>query len=345
MRGLRRLAVCGVALVIGVASAAGADESRLIDPPGARELTPAELRARPAPFPAPVGERLRYAVSYWGLPLGTAEIEVLRYLELEGRRFAHIGARAETYPAFAWIYRVRDRAEALIDLDRVRTRISRTRMEHRRRRIYEEIAFDWETHFVKVLRERRHSGSGREVAFDFGPFAHDPLDLVYSLRRDPELGAGTVELPVYASRKIQGLRLVPAGRELVRTRATQRIPALRLHPEVRIDGQPRDDRGRGVLWIAAEGQRIPLRLAGWFRGSDDFRIGGVRAELVEYVPAAPGWEAVGGAGPAPSAAARRGAPSAVEGRPVWDVPEEIARLRHSRGIVERDERFRVAAGR
>ena len=331
--------------VFGLASAAGTEEPRLIDPPGARELTPAELLARPAPFPAPVGESLRYGFSYWGVPLGSATIEVLRYLEVDGRRFAHIQARAHTYPAFAWIYRVRDRAEALIDLDRMRTWMSRSWMEHRHRQIYEEIDFDWETHFVRVLRERRHSGRGREVQFDFGPFAHDPLDLIYSVRRAPGLDSGPVDLPVYASRKIQGLRLVPDGREWVRSRVRERVLALRLRSEARLDGRPRDDRGRGIVWVAAEGQRIPLRLVGWFRGSENFRIGGLRAELLEYVPSAPGWEGIGGNAPPPPAAGRKPAPSSLQGRPVWDVPEGVDRVRRARDMVERDERFRVAGGR
>ncbi len=321
---------------LGARAAGSASSLFLLDAPGARALGPDDLRARPAAFAAPVRERLRYAFSYWGVPLGTASIEVKRYLELDGRRVAHVVAKARTHAAFDWLYRVRDRAEALIDLDALRTLRSRSWMEHGGHRVYEEIDFDWRTHWVRVLRERRHSGRGRELVFDFGPFAHDPLDLIYTVRSYAGPDAAPLDLPVYASKKIQGLRLEHAGHDRITNKALGTVDALRIRPEARLDGRPRQDEGRGVLWVATEGPAIPLRLVGWFRGSDTFRVGGLKAELVEYVPHAPGWEGVRGR-PVPR---RNGAARSIGGRPTWEAPKAVLAARRDAGYTTGDARFR-----
>ncbi len=316
----------------GARAPGGAGAALLRDPPGAREIDPAELHARPAPFAAPVGERLVYVFRYWGVPLGTTSLEVARYLEHRGRRLAHVVATARTYAAFDWLYRIDDRAEAWIDIDALRTVESRSWMEHRHRRIYEEIHYDWERHWVRVVRERRHSGRGRELVLDAGPFVHDPLGLAYTARSTPGLGDGVVELPVYADKKLRGLRLTPVETRTLDSAALGPVRALALHPEARLDGKPRGDEGHGLLWVAADATRLPLRLTGWFRGSDTFRIGGLVAELVEYTPHAPGWEGI--AGPATNTQAHpapRSGAATEAGVAIWSPPAAVNAARRAAG--------------
>ena len=77
-----------------LAEPAASPEPFLLDAPDLRVLAPADLVAKPPRFPFPVGERLEYAVSWFGVPAGTVSIEVARFVETGGARYAHVVAIA-----------------------------------------------------------------------------------------------------------------------------------------------------------------------------------------------------------------------------------------------------------
>jgi len=311
----------------------------LLETAGARPLTPAALAARPPRLALRAGERLEYAVSYLGVPVGRAFVEVAELLELESRRVAHLVAGAETNAFFSAFYPVRDRAEAWVDLDAAHTLESRWWMGHRRRRIYEALSYDWEVHSLRVLRHRYHSGRGREQQLDFGPFVYDALDLIFTLRGlDPRPGA-RIEVPVYASKKIYTLRVDVGEVRVFRSPSLGPTPAWRLRATTLLDGVPKAAEGKGVLWVSAAAPHIPLRLEGWFRGSETFRVTGLRIELVRHRPgSATGYEDPRAA-VATTPPLRSPVPTEA-GRPVWDVPISVRTERQRRGWFPFERRFR-----
>ncbi len=159
MRGPRRriAALIFVALAVAAARAAAqpAPETFLLDAPGLRVLTPADLALRPPRFPFPVGERLEYAVSWFGVPAGTVGIEVARYVEAEGARYAHIVGTVRTNAVFSAIYPVDDRSEAWIDLDRFVTVRTRALEKHGEKHYDESVRFDAATHFLYARLDKR----------------------------------------------------------------------------------------------------------------------------------------------------------------------------------------------
>src|SRR5262245_53549115 len=89
----------------------------LLQAPGLRELGAEDLRVRPSAFPFALGERLVYQVRYFGVEVGFAAIEVARFVELGGRRYAHLVGTARTNEFWTRLFRVDDRTEAWVDLD------------------------------------------------------------------------------------------------------------------------------------------------------------------------------------------------------------------------------------
>jgi hypothetical protein len=311
----------------------------LLQAAGLRELGPADVSGRPAAFPFPLGERLVYQVRYFGIEVGFADIEVARFVELGGRRYAHLVATAHTNEFWTRLFRVDDRMEAWVDLDSGCVARSRTRTLHGSREAREEVRYDWDTHFLTVRKVKVHRRSVREVAFDFGPFVHDVFDAFYALRRVPFRDGLEVELPVYASRKIHGFRVRSAGGSHVAVAALGPAPvaALELHPWDTIDGKPYAA-GNGRVFVLDDASRVPVLVDGWFRWTSFIQVGGVAAELVEWRRGRGDWQA-----PKPPAwAPPPVAPSSVEGRPRWDPPAAVAAARAERGTeaYERKEPLR-----
>ena len=204
--------------LVALATPAHAAPCHLLDRPGARVLTPADLREKPVAFPFAPGERLEWGVRYFGIEVGRAAVEVVRFVEVHGRRVAHVVGTARTNAIFSVFYRVDDRSEAWIDADALRTLRTATHTRHgRRREVYEEVEFDWPSHFVRIFEARRHSANAERVEFDFGPFAHDTFDALYALRGMPLKTGDRVRLPVYATQKIYEFEIAVGERAAIRS--------------------------------------------------------------------------------------------------------------------------------
>jgi len=321
---------------------ADAETGWLLDAPDLRALGPAELAAKPARFPFPVGERMVYAVSWFGVPAGTAVVEVARYVAQGEVRMAHVVATADTNAVFSLVYPLHDRSEAWIDLDRAVTLRTRA-VERRGEKHYDEtVAYDWTTHFLHARLDKVHKGQRRDVDFDFGPFAHDTSDAVFALRALPLAPGFTAGLPTYANRKLFELRIaVEAGRRLAGTPFGD-VETLAVRPSTWLDGAEHAA-GEGVVLVAGPA-RVPVRLEGWVRTTESrFLARGLRAVLIEYTASAPGWPPAR----APLLDTRATMPPTRDGVPQWDAPPHIRTARTAAGIVagERSSRFAIEPAR
>jgi hypothetical protein len=329
------------ALAVWLAVPARADEPWLLDDPALRVLTPADLAERPARFPFPVGERLVYDVTWFGVPAGTAEIEIARFVALGDFRYAHVVARAASNAVFSWVYPVRDRSEAWIDLDRFVTVRTRATQERPGKRYDESVHYDWDTHLLHARLDKLHKGQRRELTLDFGPYAHDTSDAVYRLRASPIAAGRSFSLPTWADRKLFELRIdVEAGKVLEVTPLGGRVGTLAVRPSTFLDGAPYAA-GEGVVWVAGP-TRIPVRLQGWIRTTEHaFLVRGLRATLVSYTAAAPGWPQI----VAPPALTPDGGDTVVTraGAPVWTPPAAVREARARSGQSVRDVRSRISS--
>lgn len=332
-RGARRAAWAALLLATALVSPtldAEAPSAFLLDEPGTVEISPEAWSANPGRFDFLPGERLDFAIRYLGVPIGRVWLEVARFVEWEGRRVAHLVAGAKTNAFWSTFYRIDDRSEAFVDLDRAVTLRTRTHTLHgRRHEVFEQIDFDWETHFVHIREEKRHRSRLREEAFDFGPFVHDPFDLFYVLRSLP-LGLETsARFPVYANRKIYAFHVDVIRKETLEDGPLGPGEVFVLRPYDLLDGEPAGS-GAGEVFVRDDARRLPVRLVGWFRTTSHFRVAGIRADLVAYRERLPGW-------PAPPPLRPRRDPPVIEpsedGRPQWTPPAAVREARERRGTA------------
>jgi hypothetical protein len=328
-----------VALLVAVACSAARAQARepwLLDDPALRVLAPADLEARPAQFPFPVGERLEYEVSWFGVPAGRAAIEVARFVEQGGVRIAHVVATAETNPVFSLIHEVRDRSEAWIDLDRFVTLRTRA-LERRPGKLYdEEVRYDWPTRFVHARLDKRHKGQRRELVLDLGPFARDTSDLFYLLRALPLAPGRSFGVPTWADRRLFEFRLDVAAGPRVESRSLGAVETWALRPSTRLDGRPHGA-GEGVVYVTREA-RVPIRLEGWIRTAESgFRVRGLAAELVAYRASAPGWRV-----PEPrEISVEAVVPPTLDGVPQWEPPADVRAARAAAGVAPSEVRSNI----
>lgn len=326
MTQLRAILMAGLAVLFWTAPLAA--EPYLLDDPGARELSRTEMAAEPGRFSFPPGEKLVYSVRYWGVPVATASLEVVRFLEWQGRRYAHVVGVGDTDAVFSAFYPIHDRTEAWIDLDTLRTHRTATHTRHGRdKETHERVDYEWDAHFLHMVEVKHHAKRRREVGFDFGPFVHDTFDAFYAVRTMPLDVGSTAQLPVYANRKVYGLKIEVDRLERIKWNG-ERVETLVVKPRGLLDGDALGN-GRGELHVRADGRRVPLRLNGWFETTGGFKIGGVRAELVSWQPGKGGFVADE---PAPNHPAEL-AIETRRGKPVWKVPDEVKQTRRERGLT------------
>jgi hypothetical protein len=312
-------------------SAQPAPEPFLLDAPGLRVLAPADLAARPPRFPFPVGERLEYAVSWFGVPAGTVVIEIARFVEAEGARYAHVVGTVCSNAVFSTIYPVDDRSEAWIDLDRFVTVRTRALEKHGSKQYDESVRYDAATHFLHAELDKIHKNQRRELVFDFGPFVYDTSDLVYLLRALPLAEGYTIGVPTYANRKVFEFRIDVGAAKSVSSKAFGALPALAVRPSTWLDGKPYAS-GEGVVWVSGPAH-VPVRLDGWIRtAQSSFLAQGLHAVLRRYVASAPGWAAAR----EPVVQPVTGIPPTQDGVPRWDPPAPVRDARAASGVGPHD---------
>ena len=335
MRGPRRRAAALLLVAFGLAASLGsaqaAPEEFLLDAPGLRVLAPEDLAARPPRFPFPVGERLEYAVSWFGVPAGTVVIEVARFVAAEGARYAHVVATLRTNKLFSAVYDVNDRSEAWIDLDRFVTVRTRAVEKHGPKHYDESVRYDPTTHFLHAQLDKLHKRQRRDLVFDFGPFAYDTSDLVYLLRALPLAEGYAIGVPTYANHKVFEFRIEVGAPKTVSSKAFGPLPALAVRPSTRLDGKLYAG-GEGVVWVSGPA-RVPVRLDGWIRtAQSSFLVQGLRAVLTRYVASAPGWTPVC----EPVVEAVTAIPPTQDGVPRWDPPAAVRDARTASGVSPHD---------
>jgi len=301
----------------------------LFDDPGLRTLSDAEV-AELGALPLPLGERVVYGVSYYGIPVGEASLEVARVVAAGERRLLHCVAIARTNDFFSSLYRIHDRHEALVDAADGHVVHTRTRTLHRGHEAHEEVRFDWQTHFVLEREVEFQKGREFRTDFDFGPFVYDVFDAFYALRATPGRPGFEVTLPVYASVKVRSFDVRVGERRPFVTPLLGEVEVLEVRPREPLDSES----GSGVVLALADAGHLPVRLSGWFRASERFRVGGMTAELTAYRPARVPWPPDGRSWSPPPAVE-----VGSEGRPSWDPPAEVIAARVEAGVEARDERF------
>lgn len=218
-------------------------------------LVSAALAARGAPpDPWGGGECLEFEISYYGIVVGTASIEI-HPPDAEGSKHPgyRIEAAAETSPLFSRVFHVEDHVVSWMDpltLDSRRLELH----------LHEGPLAWWEIdHFggsaTSVVVDRFDwNQQGDHFELPVPPRTEDPLSALYYVRaQDLPLG-GVVTCPVYASEKVWELRVSPIRRERIETPVGP-FSTIVVTPETRFEGRFQT-RGRVEAWLTDDPRHL-----------------------------------------------------------------------------------------
>lgn len=209
---------------------------------------PQELSA-----PFRVGERLTYEVYYGLIFAGTATLIVQDIVEVCGRMTYHVVLTARTSPAFSKVFRVNDRIETYIDVERF--------VPWKFAKVQEEG--DYRHDEVSILDQRNHLGhyrsnrTGYTKEYTLPEECQDTLSVFYFIRLVPYEVGKTITLKVMADERIWDAAF--------KTKEVTKRTIYRggTHETFLVESDASFDmgalqKGEGRLWVSTDERRLPV---------------------------------------------------------------------------------------
>ncbi len=215
----------------------------------------------------PQEEHLRYRATWNGLPVATAELQILP-TRGRGRRAVELRGRAETNEVLDLLWRMRDSFEATVATDPPAPERFVLRQRENDHRRDTSVARD-ATRTRLIGEKRRGERAPRTASVSVHRRLHDPASVGYLLRSLPEDVRAPQTYEVFTGTKTYALTATPAGTETTEAlgrswRARKLHLSLRLVPQ---GEQPDKDTSEprvqeADLWVSTGPERLLLRLQG-----------------------------------------------------------------------------------
>lgn len=216
--------------------------------PAASRALPAEAIREPR-----VGERLRYEVSWMGIPVGLGELWVKERIFESGREMFHIVAVARTNDFLSKIYSVEDVIHSYLDTTTLTSVRFRKTVREGSYRADEAVTYD------EAAQKGRYESmtNGSTKSFDIGVPARDVVAAFFWVRRQRfEIGR-SVKTGVNNGEKDYDLTVEVISREAKEMRGMGVRDVFLIEPKTALKGVLEK---RGRVWIHLENtpERTPL---------------------------------------------------------------------------------------
>lgn len=231
-----------------------------------------------------VGERLDFEISWVGIPAGHATLAIEEKIDVGGRPALRLVSTAASNDVVDVFYKVRDRAESVIDCEGRHSLRFTLRAHEGRRRRERDYTFDL------IRREATFGEPGRKVQrFPLQEPVQDPLSSLYFVRTQPLEVGRSLLLRTFEGGRLWELEVEVLRRERVAVPAG-RFDTIVVKPHLKFEGVFQQ-KGDVVVWLTDDPQRVPIRM------QSKVKIGSVAAELTSH-RIQPGRPGVGGGAPA-----------------------------------------------
>lgn len=213
-----------------------------------------------------LGEYLEYRVHYGAVTAGIAKLTVgNKAVDVNGRQCYHMVGQGISSKTFSLFYRVNDRYETYVDMEKLYPLKYKRRIEEGSFKAYTEVKFD---HAAKKAYERR-SGHEGTATYEVPMGIQDVMSAFYYARTKDYSNASAGDITHfenYIDRKVHDLDVEFLGREVIEVGGIK-YKTVKLKPLVR-EGGIFQHEGDMYLWISDDENRIPVRVeAGLVIGS------------------------------------------------------------------------------
>ena len=213
-----------------------------------------------------LGEYLEYRVHYGAVTAGIAKLQVKKDpVEVQGRDCFHMIGQGISSKAFSVFFRVNDRYETYVDMERLTPWKYKRRIEEGSFKAYTEVKFDQPNN---KAYERR-SGHDGIAEYDVPMGIQDVMSAFYFARTKDYTNASPGDITHFENfidRAVHDLDVEFLGREVIEVGGIK-YKTVKLKPLVR-EGGIFQHEGDMYLWISDDENRIPVRVeAGLVIGS------------------------------------------------------------------------------
>ncbi len=219
-----------------------------------------------------VGERIVYAISYLGIPVGKAEAEVEGIVPIQGRRAYHVTVRVRSYPMIDLVYKVRDEHHSFIDTEHLYSLRYEKNLQEGRRQVRQIMVYDQGSHEARNLL---NPARGPEP---IAAGSQDEVSCGYFFRTLDLEGAGSLWIPVHAEGKNWKMEVKLHRRQKMDVPGVGKIPAVEIEPVMGFQGIF-FRRGKVRGWIGLDKRRIPIKMK-----VNIPVLGSVSSKLTDYRP-------------------------------------------------------------
>ncbi len=221
----------------------------------------------------PVGERLSYKISYFGLTVGHADAEILGIENYEGRPAYHIRVQVRSHPVIDFIYKVRDEHHTWIDAEHLYSLRYEKKLNEGRYHVHEVMTYDQVRHTAHYASLTNKSEKEMLIPKN----VQDQLSCGYWFRTLEVHPQSTVTIPVNADEKNWELEVKLLDAAPLEIEGVGKFQALETEPLIKFQGIF-IKRGKIRGWISLDEKRIPLMMKVKIP-----ILGTVTAKLVEAV--------------------------------------------------------------
>jgi hypothetical protein len=221
-------------------------------------------------LPFPPERKLTYEIRWSIFPVGTATIEYLGPVELDGKPAYKIVLSARTNSFADGFFKVRNYNASWVDPEFTRP-LHYVKLQHEGDENREVVVtFDWENNTAQYS----DFGSKRDP-IQIDPGSWDPLSIVYHVRAMDLAEMEHLSVPTTDGKKTMMTEIAIWGEESVRVPAG-RFETLLVEPDTKDLGGvfKKSKNARISIWFSNDGRHIPVRM------SSSVAVGSFVAELV-----------------------------------------------------------------
>ena len=205
------------------------------------------------PQSIPVGERLVYKISWFGIPVGTGELWAQERTELAGREVIHVVGLIENNKFLSAIFPMRDEIHSWIDAETLESVQFEKKVNESKIKADEVMVFDRTS--GKGSYESFETGEKKE--FDVQVPVHDVCSAFYWVRRQVLVPGESVKVTLTCDRKDWALEAHVLRRETLKLHG-EKVETLRIEPVTVVEGEER--RGRAWFNVTDDPSHTPVRI-------------------------------------------------------------------------------------
>lgn len=228
---------------------------------------------RPIKDPFRVGEKVTLSMSYFAFNAGTMEVEVLPFVEVNGRKAYRFRVHVKSNSFFSSIYAVDDAAVTYLDYDELVPLSLSITLKESKQLAETRTFFDWKNkkanYWQKKVTEKGESS--KELSWDIPSFSQNVVSAAFYLRTFSWADGKSYALRV----SDEGKNTVYRGEVVRREKLSTEIGTLNtvvIKPQVQVEGvfQPVGDI---LIWLTDDDRKFIVRI------ESKIKIGTVVAKL------------------------------------------------------------------